>query len=96
MAFSLDGSVYTPLRSIGIAASPNHINLETDQNFAIAPTLARFIRLTATSQAGGDPEAGLGEVRFSGTAIPEPSTYALILSGLAGLAVIRRNRKARK
>lgn len=57
---------------------------------------ADTVRLTITDNqfgggfAGGD-RLGLGEVKFIGTAVPEPSTA---LFGLAGLAALVRRRRA--
>jgi hypothetical protein len=46
----------------------------------------------------GKPYSGLlglnGNLHFIGTAVPEPSTYALMGLGLAGIAAVARKRKA--
>ena len=56
---------------------------------------ARFIRFEIVNDAnrnwGDDDFTGLSEVQFSGVAVPEPTTTALL--GLGGLALILRRRK---
>ena len=59
---------------------------------AAAADNTRLIRFNITTSHSGDNGfAGLSEVRFDGTTVPEPSTTALL--GLGGLALILRRRK---
>lgn len=62
---------------------------------------SQFITITGTNIArlefdDIDNATGyvLDEINVGSTVVPEPSTYALIGTGLAGLAVIRRRRRA--
>jgi hypothetical protein len=51
----------------------------------------RLVKFQITENWGDASHVGLAEVQFLGTAIPEPSTTALL--GLGGLALILRRRK---
>ena len=52
----------------------------------------RLLRIDIATNHGGDNSfAGLSEIRFDGTVVPEPTTTALL--GLGGLALILRRRK---
>ena len=67
---------------------------EPAQVFALSgASNVRRVRLTINSVQGGvdDGTAGLSEVRFRGTFIPEPSTVALLAVGC--YAVVSRRRR---
>ena len=68
---------------------------EPSQLQALVQSNVRWVRfnmdLTYENKGGQDWQGGLSEVRFEGTAVPEPSTTALL--GLGGLALILRRRK---
>ncbi|MEJ6571203.1 MAG: PEP-CTERM sorting domain-containing protein [Akkermansiaceae bacterium] len=68
----------------------------TAETFNFSSVTASWMRIgidgTYENPGGGrNWLGGLGEVRFEGTAVPEPSTTALL--GLGGLALILRRRK---
>lgn len=51
-------------------------------------------RVITTNAVGNDEWIGVDDIRVTGAAIPEPSTYAIILGALTlGLVVIRRFRR---
>ena len=53
----------------------------------------RLLRIDIATNHGGDNSfAGLSEIRFDGTVVPEPSSSTALL-GLGGLALLRRRRK---
>ena len=65
----------------------NNINGLTAQN-------VKAVKMAYTANYGSGDYIGLSEVRFVGTAVPEPSTYAMALAGLAcgGYSLFRRRR----
>ncbi|WP_227021637.1 PEP-CTERM sorting domain-containing protein [Oceaniferula marina] len=65
-------------------------NTPTQQNFVIATQTADTAILTLSTNYGGD-RVGFNEIQFDTTAVPEPSSAALI--GLGGLSLILRRRK---
>lgn len=68
------------------------------QDFAFGG-VARYVRLDILNNYGQgtyaerDWNSGLSEVRFNGTAVPEPASWALMIAGfaMAGAAVRRRS-----
>lgn len=65
---------------------------------AFSRNLATPVKATraVVSTAGGDLRFGLGEVQFSGSlvsgAVPEPSTWAMMIAGFAGLGAVMRRK----
>jgi|GEM_PF-2396325 len=70
---------------------------EPVQSFAlVGNNLARRVKITILSiydPANGDGFAGLSEVRFGGTAVPEPATVALAAMGILSLPLFVRRRR---
>jgi hypothetical protein len=88
------------IRNVNISTSADGVNFSTptlvtlaqsggsfsDPGASLSLTAlnAQYVRFEVISNYGDPDLAGLGEVRFIGTAaIPEPSSYALILGGVA-------------
>ncbi|MBT9457316.1 MAG: PEP-CTERM sorting domain-containing protein [Burkholderiaceae bacterium] len=61
-------------------------------NWANGATL--WVRWIENNDAGFDHGLAIDDVRLSVTAVPEPESYALMLAGLAGLALVARRRKS--
>ena len=66
---------------------------------ALTPTTANFITMEVLDNHFNGPPAshggdrvGLVEIRFTGAAVPEPSTLLLGLASLIGLVVVRRRK----
>lgn len=95
MSISLDGVSYTDVLSGDFARGTGELLAAED--FAV-DGVARFVRLTLDKNQElppytyGQAPIGLSEVRFEGSAVPEPATWAMMISGfgLAGAALRRR------
>ncbi|TDP73962.1 PEP-CTERM sorting domain-containing protein [Roseateles toxinivorans] len=60
-------------------------------NWAAGETL--WVRWIERNDTGNDHALAIDNVSISVTAVPEPESYALMLAGLAGLALVARRRK---
>jgi hypothetical protein len=96
---SSNGTTFTTLLSGVSPADTPPDGAYPAQVFSFAAADARFLRLEMSGcpqpNGGQIPFAGcaIGEVAFrSAAVIPEPSTYALLGAGLAGLAGLARRR----
>jgi hypothetical protein len=63
-------------------------NRSAGQAFSFGDISANFVKFDITSSQGSTFSSGIAALRF--TAVPEPSTYALVLGGIATLLLIRR------
>jgi hypothetical protein len=77
------------------AAADNGTGIDPAQDFFFAPQLTSKITMTVLNTAGGTALIpGLGAVAFgSGGAIPEPTSWALMLVGFGGVGAAMRRRR---
>lgn len=62
------------------------------ESFALGFT-ARYIKFSLNSNYGDETYTGLSEVKFFGAPVPEPETYAMLLTGLCLMGAAIRHRK---
>ncbi|MBS0656775.1 MAG: PEP-CTERM sorting domain-containing protein [Verrucomicrobia bacterium] len=90
-AFSLDGTNFTPFGStVAPGTSFAAITQALPVEVANAPSV--FIRYTVTGASSAAGNNRLDNIVITGTPIPEPSTIALGLVGLAGMVALRRRK----
>jgi hypothetical protein len=95
---SANGTTFTELLSGRLLAGTGQPLAA--QSFALAGT-ARFVRLDVLNNYGEgtyaerDWSSGLSEVRFTGAAVPEPASWALMLGGFGLLGTALRRRPTR-
>ena len=69
---------------------------EPVQSFALVQRGVRYVQIGVDSTyeggSGRDWQGGIGEIRFEGTLVPEPS--AALLGGFGALLLLRRRRHA--
>ena len=96
LSASEDGVTYTTVLEARLAMGTGQPLAA--QSFDTAGATARFVRLEILNNYGQgtyaerDWNSGLSEVQFSGAAVPEPASWALMIAGfgLAGAALRRR------
>jgi hypothetical protein len=88
-ATSTDNISYTSDITGNLAISIG--NGSPSDNFALGSD-ARYVRISLLTSHGDSTYVGLNEVGFSGTAVPEPASAALVGLGCLSL-VIRRSRR---
>lgn len=95
---AFDNSGWTLLGSAGtqnFTIGPNDGSFKGATNVALGGISAQYFAIDINTSHGGN-FVGLGEVQFfSATAIPEPSTAALLCIGLGGMLTLYRRRRAR-
>ena len=92
LAISTDGVTYTDILADNFSRGTG--KLLAGESFGLSGA-ARFVRLNLTGNHQSDPATygyspvGLSEVRFEGSAVPEPATWAMMIIGFgaAGSAV---------
>ena len=92
LAISTDGVTYTDILADNFSRGTG--KLLAGESYGLSGA-ARFVRLNLTGNHQSDPATygyapvGLSEVRFEGSAVPEPATWAMMIIGFgaAGSAV---------
>ena len=89
---SPDNSTFATAISGGTLAQAGGSNAEPAQFVPFTAAAARYVTIDVNSNFDGpfNNVVGLSEVRFQGTAVPEPAALGLL--GLGGLALLRRRR----
>ena len=98
LAISTDGVTYTDILADNFSRGTG--KLLAGESFGLSGA-ARFVRLNLTGNHQSDPATygyspvGLSEVRFEGSAVPEPATWAMMIIGFgaAGSAVRAARRR---
>lgn len=93
ISVSSDGLSYTDIGSFVLSLP------DTDpfggETLALGDTIARFVRFDIQSNHGESSYTGLSEVKFNGvSAVPEASSLAYALIGLATAGFVQRRRSA--
>ncbi len=100
--YSLDNLIWTTLFTIDRAYGDTLNGMDTMSSVSgdlqyvppidFAPVQARYARIRAT---GGDLQSAVGELRFQGTAVPEPGSFSLVALGVLGVLCRRIRRSGR-
>ena len=95
---SVDGVTFSAL-SLGLMPFDNPLADYPAQVFNFSSTLFRYVRFDMSNCPQPDPGAfascAIGEVAFrTASTVPEPGTFALMLSGLVGVGMAVRRRRS--
>lgn len=95
---SVDGVIYSPIRAARIPKA-NPLQVTTNNylgaELALTAENVRFLQFTVTNNWAGDlantnVPAGIAEIEFNGTVVPEPAAMSLL--AVPALALMRRRR----
>ena len=90
LSTSSDGTTFNSAGSFTLQqATGNPTGVQTFSLSGLTAQNVQFVRLEVVDTYG-NADASIGEVRFSGDAVPEPSTYITLLGGLGALLFFRR------
>ena len=96
-SYSLDGTSWTTLSTLSPTANSTwqseSLSLSTLSGNALNNQSTFYFRMTISSNSGGGSYA-FDNLQLTGTAVPEPAEWALLLLGAAALACLRRRRFA--
>jgi hypothetical protein len=98
LSFSTDGNTFSNAQNFTAAigggvgnVSPSLLpNRSAGQAFSFGDISANYVKLDITSSQGSTFSSGIAALRFTAVPVPEPSTCALVLVGIATLPLIRR------
>ena len=97
LAISTDGVTYTDILADSLSRGTGQ--LLAGETFGLSGA-ARFVRLNLTGNHQSDPATygyspvGLSEVRFEGSAVPEPATWAMMIIGFGAVgSMVRTSRR---
>lgn len=85
-----DGNVFYSDTVADMAGDPGLVFAHTGSTLKVG-----FVASGAGWQGGTDEAWGVDNLHVEVLGVPEPSTYALMVGGLAGLAAVARRRRAR-
>lgn len=92
-----DSSFTTAIGSAVIVNKANPTSHSSPADFlstaALGGVKAEFVKYTVLATDGVNP--GLSDINFTGTAVPEPATWGLMIAGLTLVGIASRRRTAR-
>ena len=89
ISYSLDNVNFAPIPGAPAVFAQAPAGISPAQQFSFAPLFASSVRFSVQSNYGDLAQTGFAEVKFSGSAVPEPGTVIFGLA-LCGVAATRR------